>query len=559
MSKDTRIALLSNVNMNFVIRGLASELEVYQTEGYGNELGILMNPASSYYDFAPSVTFLVMDLAEILLRSYRLDEAKERIVSWFSTLRGCLKEEGIYYLSDTRLWGAECECFGDPFLKRNLEQLWEGELETLCREFANVRRFPFGELLDRLGAENAYSMKTWYMGKILLSSEAQKRLEALILNCVEVEERVPKKVLLLDLDNTLWGGLAGEAEHTPIVLSEDHRGLAYKNFQRVLEQLKKQGVLLAIVSKNNEEDAWNIVDNHPHMVLRRECFAAAKINWLPKHENIEALAGELNLGLDSFVFVDDNPAERELVKQMLPQVIVPEFPNKPEELSDWSVRLYKEYFQKSKVTAEDMEKTEQYRANEQRSHLQKEVASFEEYLKQLSMVLTREEPVKNMDRLLQLLNKTNQFNLTTIRHTYEELSKLCQDSEKEVFFYRVEDCFGDNGLVAAAIVDWKETPCILEFVMSCRVMGRKIEEVIIGEVAKASKERGNSFLRACYASTAKNQPVAKLYENLGFRRLPEGIGSASYECLPSGASVYETDLARIASTEGIARVVDGRK
>ncbi|MCM1568073.1 MAG: HAD-IIIC family phosphatase [Roseburia sp.] len=554
-----RIAVLSNVNMNFVIRSLQDKVQVYEPEGYGNELGILMNPKSPYHAFGAQITFLVMDLMELLNHELLPEVAIKRMEDWFAALEGILKPEMIYYVSDTRLWGAETKALAEPALRYRLEQFWRDKAEELCRRHFNLRILPYGEMLGNLGEEKAYSPRTWYLGKILLSGEAQRRLGELILESVRLESYTPKKVLALDLDNTLWGGLAAETEHTPIQLSEEHEGLAYKNLQRVLLQMQKQGVLLVIVSKNNEEDAMDILEKHPHMVLSPECFAAREINWRPKHENLRELSRKLNLGLDSFVFWDDSPAERGLVAELMPEVVVPEFPTRPEELAEAMAGIYRQYFKKPRLTGEDLDKTSQYAANAKRDELRTETAGFEEYLRKLDIVLTRVEPGQHVDRLLQLLNKTNQFNLTTIRHTYEELSELLSDTGKKIYFYKVEDCFGDNGLVAALILEKGKIPVIREFVMSCRVMGRNIEQAILAQVEQEQREAGCAYLRACFVPTAKNKPVAGLYEALGYERVKdrqqerEGQGGDGLS-LPGKVLEYELELNKAPERTYFARM-----
>lgn len=524
----SKIALLSNVNMNFAIRMLKQQAEVYEAEGYGNELGLLLNKSSSYHAFAPEITFLVLDLMELI--EHDTDGAAEKIERWFRTFRGCADEKQIYYIGDGFLWAQELAAAAEPFVKEKTELIWREHLEALIRESANVRALPVHRMIEKLGEENAFSMKMWYLGKILFTNEAQKRLCGLMLHRIEMEKKVPKKVLLLDLDNTLWGGLAGEAEHTPVILSEEHGGLAYKNEQRVILEMQKQGVLLGIVSKNNEEDALAVLEKHPHMVLKPEHFAVRKINWKPKQENILQIAEELNLGLDSFVFWDDNPTERELIKQTLPEVSVPDFPEKPEELAPAMVEIYETYFEKTSVTAEDKEKTAQYAANAKRNSMQAAAVSFSEYLKQLSIEIVRETPEKHIERLTQLINKTNQFNLTTMRLEQGEVQKLLQEQDKKVYLYRVTDCFGDNGIVAAAIVKLHEIPVIEELVMSCRVMGKNIEYAIVEDMENDLKNAGASRVRGRYLPTAKNKPVEQLYEGLGYQVVSQtGDGSKEYE------------------------------
>ncbi len=542
MSK--KIALLSNVNMNYVIRLLKKEHQVYEMEGYGNELGILLDGQSSYHAFAPEITFLIMDLMELLghelyPREPELSQPEgERELAcmpsclrhWFMQLDGCIGPGGLYYLSDAWLWGPELGALPQPERRQYLENQWLQGVLWLQRHHGNIRLFPYRQIIGQMGEENSFSLKMWYLGKILHTNETQKRLAQEIAALTDIEQRTPKKVLLVDLDNTLWGGLAGEREHTPLELSEDHGGLAYKNAQRVLRLIEQSGAVLGIVSKNNEEDALEVIRRHPHMVLREKDFAIWRINWRPKHENIDEIARELNLGLDSMVFWDDSPAERELVKQMLPQVEVPPFPKRPEELAQALVEIYEKYFRKARLTKEDEEKTRQYVQNGQRSFLERQTGDYAQYLRRLGLRAQSLNPAAHMERLVQLLNKTNQFNLTTLRHTQEEMQKIVADSSKKVYLYRVEDNFGDYGIVSAAIVDVaEETPVIAEWVLSCRVMGRQVEDALLGHMEAQLQKAGYETLRGRYVPTAKNNPVSGLYERMGYQTLRRGEdGSAEY-------------------------------
>ena len=529
-----KIALLSNVNMDFVIRMLQKHVEIYRAEGYGNELGILTNPSSSYHVFEPDITFLVMDLMELLEHELDKETAKRRIEDWFAVVDSQLKPGKIYYISDAYLWGPELAVIWDVGRKAALEGIWQKKLEELCESHGNVRIFPYHHMVEVLGEKNTFSLKMWYLGKILLSNEAQRNLCELITEKVAEEMRTPKKVLILDLDHTLWGGLAGEANHTPVELSEEHVGLAYKNLQRVILQMQRQGVLLAIVSKNNEADALEILEKHPHMVLRPECFAAKRINWAPKHENIKEIGDELNLGTDSFVFWDDNPTERQLIQEMLPMVTVPEFPDRPEALAAAMATIYRQYFAAPSATKEDLDRTKQYAANAERKRLQGASGSFEEYLKELHMTALRVKPEKYMERLCQMMNKTNQFNLTTQRYSQGQIVALLEDVRKRVYLYQVSDRFGDNGVVAAIVVDCGgSTPVVTDFVMSCRVMGKNIENGLLEDVEEDLRGKGYEYLRGIYIPTAKNMPVAGLYDRLGYKRVGEDPGKrVEYElCL----------------------------
>ncbi len=541
-----RIALLSNINMNFILRMLKKNHEVYETEGFGNELGVLLDKNSSYHAFGADVTFLIMDLLEVLEHDLKPQSCAARVGRWFDVLETAMDERCQYYISDAYLWGTEISVLFTPQLRQRIEEIWNSRLKELCEKYVNVHVFPYHDIIRRLGEENSFSLKMWYMGKILHSNEAQKRIGEQMEHCAMLQKRVSKKVLLLDLDNTLWGGIAGEHDTTPIVLSEDHSGLAYKNLQRVILRMREAGVLLGIVSKNNEEDALDLLRNHPHMVLREDDFVIKKINWELKSTNIQEIAKELNLGLDSFVFWDDNPTEQELVRQMLPQVTVPLFPDRPEDLAGEMVNIYGTYFEKAYVTKEDLEKTRQYAENSKRNQLKKQAVSFEEYLRQLNIRVTRVDAKQNIERLVQLVNKTNQFNVTTKRYEMAQMQKIVEDSAKKVYLYRVEDCFGDYGIVATLIVDVTGQPTIEEFVLSCRVMGKNVEYGIVDAVEQDLAAAGFDSLQGIYIPTAKNKPVECLYERLGY----EETGLSK-----EGIRTYEVQLGKKADRAFYGEIV----
>lgn len=324
-----KVALLSNINVDPINRQLKSlhGYEIYESQGYGNELGTIINKQSPLYSFGPDMVFLIMDVMELIQHNIEVEAAEKRIDEWFSILEAALSDNIIFYISDAYLYGFEMDVVWDKSVKPRIEARWNDDLQQLVSKHSNVRAFSYSTVIQHLGEDNAFSNKMWYMGKILYSASLQRSLAEEITQRIAVETRQAKKVLLLDLDNTIWRGLAGENDITPIVLSEDGVGLAYKNFQRVIKLIKQQGVVLGIVSKNNESDAISLIANHPHMVLRPDDFAAVRINWKNKAENITEIAKELNIGLDSIVFVDDNKAEQTLIKETLPDVVVPDFPD----------------------------------------------------------------------------------------------------------------------------------------------------------------------------------------------------------------------------------------
>lgn len=513
-----KVALLSNVNMdpvNRILRGL-QDIKVYDSQGYGNELGILLNKESPLYAFKPEIIFVVIDVMETICHNLEIKDAKNKIDEWFALFESAINEDIVYYVSDAYLYGFEMEMVWDKCLKHSIETIWLDDLQNLIKKHSNVRLLPYSEVVQKIGETNTFSVKMWYMGKILHFTAFHKALAEEIEHKVDLENRTAKKVLLLDLDNTLWRGLAGEHDITPIVLSEDGIGLSFKNFQRAIKQLKAQGVILGIVSKNNEEDAMKIIENHPHMVLRPDDFAVKRINWENKAENIVQIAQDLNLGLDAIVFIDDSQAERALVKDALPEVMVPDFPDGSENLTAFIAEIYHSFFEKVVITDEDREKTAQYQANNERKKLLNVSMDFDGYLDSLEMKLCRVNPEKNKERLVQLINKTNQFNLTTERFSEQEISGILDNRDYEVFLYRVIDRFGDNGIVAAAISQFGQEAVVTEFTLSCRVMGRKIEYAIIEDIENAARARGYDKLIGVYKPTEKNKPVRDLYTSFGY-------------------------------------------
>lgn len=527
-----RIALLSNINVNGIIRLLKENVNIYEVEGYGNELATLLNSEANLYKYEPDMIFVVEDIQELIRHTTKIEEAKKYIKNWFTQIESTIKDKIIYYISDAYCYGVEIKTLADVSIKENLEHIWDEELTNLIKRKDNIRILPYKKIIQEQGEQNSFSRKTWYMGKILYSCLLQKQIASAILKKINEETYVPKKVLLLDLDNTLWGGLAGEEGKERVLLSDDALGLVYKDFQRVVLQMKEQGTVLGIVSKNNFEDAMDIIINHPHMVLKDEDFAIKRINWRNKNDNIQDISRELNVGLDSIVYIDDSPQERQLIVDTLPQVVVPNFPEQKEKLPDFMVEIWSEYFQKPRMTEEDKSKTAQYKANSARRELEKASNTYEEYLKGLNIILSRVDNQIYVERITQLINKCNQFNLTTIRHTRKEIENYLSSKLYKVYAYNVADKFGDCGVTAVVILNFeKKLPMIQEFVMSCRVMGKNIEVGIIDDIERELIDNGFEGIEAKYIKSEKNMPVSDFYEKMGYTLIEKKCGQKKYKMM----------------------------
>jgi len=448
-----RIALLSNVTLELLVPQLRDRHELWLPSGYGAWMETALNPPEGLKTFHPQVIFLLLDRSQNEVDSNRVDSALAELA--------------------------------DRFTKAEVLSV---DLEDLAAETGGF-----------------YDERMWSLAKMPWSQSGLKAIAAEIERLLELLQGKARKVLALDLDGVLWRGVIGE---DGIVGIEP-----YREFQRELKRLQERGVLLTILSRNNPEDVEPIW-NDPRMVLRREDFVAARIDWNEKSNNLKALATELNLGTDAFVFVDDNPAERLAMSARLPEVAVPEF---PEEVAGFVRRLERLYFPQRRVTDEDRGRTEAYRSETRRNELKASVG-FEDYLKSLDIrvevhVMRPEE----IDRVAQLSVKTNQFNVCTHRYSAEEIAVFANDGSRRIFTASVSDRYGDLGLVAFVQVQIDgEQAEILDWVMSCRAMNRRIEFTIEAAVEQELRAVGVRKVSATYQATAKNVPVRRLFDDFGF-------------------------------------------
>jgi len=330
---------------------------------------------------------------------------------------------------------------------------------------------------------------------------------------------ISKKCIVLDLDNTLWGGIIGEDGFNGIKLGPDPPGNAFMEFQKTLLSFHQRGIILAINSKNNYDDAIKVIQEHPYMQLREDNFASLKINWNDKVSNMKEIAEEINIGLDSIIFFDDDPVNREFVKINLPQVEIIDLPRDPSEFVNILKRLNE--FSVLKITQEDQQRGKMYVEQRKRNDLEKSSPNLEGFLKQLDLrVSIKTANDFTIPRISQLTLKTNQFNLTTKRYQENDIKKFAQDKSYLVGCAQVEDKFGDNGITGVFIVN-KNNPkewYLDTFLLSCRVMGREVEKGIIGYVIKKAKESGVQYLRAQFIPTQKNKPVEDFLPNCGFKK-----------------------------------------
>lgn len=364
----------------------------------------------------------------------------------------------------------------------------------------------------------AFNPRLWYRGKIAFGNDVYKAAVKDMKSALSGINGNSKKIIILDLDNTLWGGVVGDLGWENIILGgHDPIGEAYVDFQMALKSFTNRGILLGIVSKNEETTALEAINRHPEMVLKLKDFAGWKINWQDKAQNIIDLISELNLGLQSAVFIDDNPAEQARVRDTLSEVLVPEWPD--DSMLYVSSLHGLRCFDTPSVSKEDSERTRMYANEQQRNELRKCLSSLDDWLMGLKIKIKIEELNEgNLQRTAQLLNKTNQMNLTTRRMTERELLDWVKGGRRKLWTFRVSDKFGDSGLTGIMSLEAKNDYCqIVDFLLSCRVIGRKVEETMLFTAVQQARHLGLRSLTAEYIPTPKNKPCLDFWKQSGFQ------------------------------------------
>ncbi|HZO40145.1 MAG TPA: HAD-IIIC family phosphatase [Methylomirabilota bacterium] len=396
----------------------------------------------------------------------------------------------------------------------NLE-LWDAAQQ------ARVAVLDVEQLAAATGKRNWSDPGMWIAAKQYPTTDAVPLLTRNLAALVRAVCGLTSKCAVLDLDGTLWGGVIGEDGLDGIRLGGDAEGEAYTAFHQYLLGLRRRGIPLAVCSKNNEDDARSVFRRHPETVLKEDDFAVFLANWEPKPDNLKNIAAMLNIGVDSLVFLDDNPVERNLVRRELPEVEVPELPDDP---ARYAEALHATYlFESLSLTDEDRRRADTYRDNVLRTELAEGSTNLDDYLVSLRMkVDLRPFDETNLPRIVQLINKTNQFSLTTRRTTASEVMAWMQDPACYTQFMRLQDRFGDSGVTGAMVaVREGETLRIVNWLMSCRVLGRRIENLMLASLIRHARRAGVAAVIGEYLPTAKNGQTSDLFDRFGFERIEE--------------------------------------
>jgi FkbH-like protein len=498
---------------------------IYETN-YSTFRQEMMNPASELYQFRPQVLLILTGGRDVLAKPDMAQDAaqvhaliEQEFASWSSLWEtfyqhtGCTIIQNNFDLPDTR-----------PFGHYELQLPGSLTYYLMHLNLHLATHKPEYVILHDLEALTAYYGKVhWNDPRFFHHSKQACSFDCLpayaesLASIIRARFGLGRKCLVLDLDNTLWGGIVGDdgvagleiGEGTPV-------GEAHLTLQQYARSLKERGILLAVCSKNELENAQAPFSEIPDMALKLDDFASFVANWEPKSENLRRIARELNIGLDSLVFIDDNPAERAIVRQFLPEVAVPELPDDP--------ALYvraieaRHYFEPLAFSDEDRQRTRFYLEDRERNSLAQSVTNMQDFLGQLDMVATI-QPFNevDLDRIAQLVARSNQFNLTTQRYSRAQLSDFMNDPAYVTRSVRLQDRFGDNGLIAVWLGKMNGTTLTIDtWLMSCRVLMRGVEQHLLNHVIEHARANGVTRIEGCYIPTKKNKLVEEHYAKLGF-------------------------------------------
>lgn len=535
-----RIALLRNITLDTMIPyleylGVREQLDISVHMGGFDNIAVEVLTDSVSSELADADLVLMMQDLETLspplasefasLDSARIDEEIERVVSFRMTMVDKLRSDGGLPLLINAFEPPLYPALGILDAQRADGQkaavlAINSRLRERLRDYEGVYFLDLDAIRARLGAGQFYDHRYRHMSRAPYSRAAVAEMAVEIFKFVRALRGRVKKCLVLDCDNTLWGGVVGEDGVEGIRLGQSYPGSAYLEFQREIKNLHDRGVILALNSKNNEQDVWQVFEQHPDMVLRREHISASRINWGDKAANIRELAEELNIGLDSMVFVDDNPVETGLVGELLPMVDCLTLPaTKPvmyrELLSAMGV------FDSLTLSDEDRKRGAMYRAEAERRELKASVGDLSAYFKGLEMTVEVSlADTFSIPRVAQLTQKTNQFNLTTKRYSESDIAAFCEAADSEVVCVKLSDRYGDYGIVGAAIIVYSKQGAEIDSLMvSCRALGRGVEEVFLNSCLELVGTKEVEKVFAHYRVTEKNAQVREFYDSHGFEVL----------------------------------------
>jgi FkbH-like protein len=542
--------LVEILKLWLALEGFAAEI---YTSPYDTVTSTILNPDSDFYGFRPEIVWLLSTWRDLRLTvpagagieeiDFAVGAAVDDTVSLWKTVKSRCPVIIIQNNADI----PAIDIFGN----------YEGSVAWSARSLMRRYNLRLGEcaeagvsILDLDHLSSTYGKRAWFEERYWHHSKHAFAFDALPPVCFSFSRLVgalkglAKKCLVLDLDNTLWGGVIGDDGLQGIRLGTGAEGEAFVHFQKFILSLKKRGVILAVCSKNEQANAREVFEKHPDMVLTLDDIAVFRANWDNKADNIRAIADILNIGLDSMVFIDDNPAERALVREFLPMIAVPELPEDP---SGYIEALHQErYFETGSYSQEDGERAEYYRANAARNETRVKFTDETAFRASLKMECEIGELTGLfLPRSSQLINKSNQFHLTGTRYNESEISSLLQRPDWIGRHFILRDRFGDNGLISVVLMRRDDDKLHIDtWVMSCRVLGRSMEEFIANEIAAVARDFGCRSVIGRYVRSKKNKLVENLYQRLGFSKVAEADSTSTWMIGIETLSPWATEIAR---------------
>ncbi len=529
-----------------VLRGLDLDVWVGGFNTYAQEL---LDSAGGLSTFQPDVVLLAVQTRDLVpelwdgfaelppgAASAVVEDAVQRAGGWLRAFRARSAAHVVVQglelpdlpaagALDVQSPGGQVEAVGE--LNRRIT--------ALAADVGGVHVIDYDGLVARHGRRRWHDERRWLTSRLPLAADALMPLaDAYLRILLPLSGRVAK-ALVVDLDDTLWGGVVGEDGMDGIRIGPEYPGAAYLAVQRALRALRSRGILLAVASKNNEQDALAALDGHPSMLVRSADFAALRIGWNDKARSLREIAAELSIGVDSLAFLDDNPVERERVRQELPEVTVIELPADPMRYA--AAVLECPVFERLSLTDEDRRRGHLYTEQQRRAELQRSAASLEDFLRSLEMRMAmRPARAASLPRVAQLTQKTNQLNLTTRRYSEPEIQALAADPGVHVYEVGVHDRFGDSGLVGVAIARRVDDAWEIDtLLLSCRVIGRSVETAMLARLAADARDDGAARLRGWFLPTRKNAPARDVYPSHGFSRAEDSDGATRWELDLRGA------------------------
>jgi len=517
----------------------------------------ILDPESSLYRFAPNTVILAVQTADIapdLWRDYAdmpgeaVTQAMQRVSNsmsqWMSAFRERTQATLIVHNLEQPIRPALgiLDCQIETGLSDAVQRINQ-DIRRATNKFRGVYVLDYDGLIARHGRIRWHDDRKWLTARLPIAADQLIHISREWSRFLAPLSGKTAKALVVDLDNTLWGGIIGEDGMTGIKLGAEYPGAGYQALQRAMLDLARKGMLLAICSKNNPDDAMEVLEKHPGMLLRPKNFAAMRISWNDKVQGLREIASELNIGIDSLAFLDDNPFEREQVRAQLPEVAVIDLPEDP---LQYAATLRDEpVFERLSLSAEDQQRTTFYSEQRERAHAEQTFQSKEDFYRFLEQEAEIAPVVPaTLARVAQLTQKTNQFNVTTRRYGEQQIAELAAQPGSRVLSIRVRDRFGDHGLVGVSITRDQDEACeIGTFLLSCRVIGRTVETALLAHLADSAARRGCKQLTGWFLPTKKNAPAREFYQQHGFELAKQN----------GDGSLWSLDLAqrKIASPEWI--------